>query len=87
MNGSIGKWFRTTVGVRQGCPLQHFSGTDHARCSGRIGDRNLTNLQFADDIDVVAVKDQELEALVGSIESTKHAQGLRRSSVLRRPNW
>ena len=34
MNGSIGEWFRTTVGVRQGCPsvthpLQHFSRTDH----------------------------------------------------------
>ena len=34
MNGSIGEWFRTTVGVRQGCLLsptlfQIFSRTDH----------------------------------------------------------
>ena len=32
MNVSMGEWFRTTVGVKQGCillPLQHFSRTDH----------------------------------------------------------
>ena len=35
MNVSIGEWFRTTVGEKQGCllslthPLQHFSRTDH----------------------------------------------------------
>ena len=28
MNGSMGEWSRTTVGVRQKC-LQHFSKTDH----------------------------------------------------------
>ena len=31
-----------------------------------IGGRNITNLQFADDIDVLAEEEQELEALVGS---------------------
>ena len=40
-NSSIGDWFRTTVGVRQGClhththththPVQHISGKDHDR--------------------------------------------------------
>ena len=37
MNGSIGEWFRTTVGVRQGCRLSpiHFSRTDHVWCPGR----------------------------------------------------
>ena len=29
-----------------------------------IGGRNITNLRFADDIDAVAEKEQELEALV-----------------------
>ena len=32
MNDSIGEWFRSTVGIRQGCllsPLQHLSRTDH----------------------------------------------------------
>ena len=32
-----------------------------------IGSRNITNLQFADDIDAVAEKEQELEALIESL--------------------
>ena len=83
INGSIGVGggFRTTVGVRQWCLLsptllQHFSRTDHAWCPGRtwwnvsIGGRNITNLRFADDIDAVAEEQQELEALVESLDKT-----------------
>ena len=29
MNDSMSEWFRTKVGVRQGCLLQDFSRTDH----------------------------------------------------------
>ena len=49
-----------------------------------IGGRNITNLRFADDIVALAEKGQELEVLVKV--STKPAQGIRRSSELRRPN-
>ena len=35
-----------------------------------IGDRNITNLRFADDIDALAEKEQELEALVESLDKT-----------------
>ena len=35
-----------------------------------IGGRNITNLQFADDIDALAEKGQELEALGESIDKT-----------------
>ena len=35
-----------------------------------IGGRNITNLRFADDIDAVAEKEQELEALVRSLDKT-----------------
>ena len=35
-----------------------------------IGGRNITNLQFADDIDVLAEEEQELEALVESLDKT-----------------
>ena len=57
-------------------PLQHFSRTDHVWCPGRtwwegsIGGRNITNLQFADDIDALAEEEQELEALVESLDKT-----------------
>ena len=35
-----------------------------------IGRRTITNLQFADDIDALAEEEQELEALVESLDQT-----------------
>ena len=35
-----------------------------------IGGRNITNLRFADDVDFLAEKEQELEALVESPDKT-----------------
>ena len=81
MNGSIGEWFRTTVGVRQGCllspilfniflerimsdPMEEYDG------KVSIGGRNITNLRFADDIDALPEEEQELEALVESLDKT-----------------
>ena len=88
MNGSIGEWFRTTVGVRQGCLLSPTlfnifferimsDALEEHDEKVSIGGRNITNLRFADE-------EQELEALVES--STKPAQCIRWRSVLRRPN-
>ena len=63
-NSSIGNWFRTTAGVRQGCLLSSTlfniflerimtdALEDHITVS--IGDRTITNLRFADDIDSLA---------------------------------
>ena len=81
MNGSIGERFRTTVGVRQGCllsptlfniflePIMSDALEEH---DGKvsIGGRNITNLRFADDIDALAEEEQELEALVESLDKT-----------------
>ena len=63
MNGSIGKRFRTTVGVRQGCLLS-------PRLFNILGGRNITNLRFVDDTDALAEEEQELEALVESLDIT-----------------
>ena len=49
-----------------------------------IGGRNITNLPFADDIDALAEEEQELEALVESLDKT--CKGIRWRSVRRRPN-
>ena len=35
-----------------------------------IGGRNITNVRFADDIDALAEEEQELEALVESLDKT-----------------
>ena len=64
-NGSVGEWFRTTVGVRQGCLLSPnlfniFLGRimtdalEDYEGSVSISSRTITNLRFADDIDVLA---------------------------------
>ena len=80
MNG-IGEWFRTTVGVRQGCLLSPTlfniflerimsDAPEEHDAKVSIGGRNITNLRFADDIDALAVEEQELEALVESLDKT-----------------
>ena len=37
-----------------------------------IGGRYITNLRFADDIDALAEEEQELEALVKSLDKTRY---------------
>ena len=80
MNGSIGEWFRTD-GVRQGCLLsptlfniflKRIMSDALEEHDGKvsIGGRNITNLRFADDIDALAEEEQELEALVESLDKT-----------------
>ena len=67
LNSSIGDWFRTTVGVRQGCllspthPLQHISGKDsdrHLRRTLSVEGRTVKNPRFADDIDGLAGEEE-----------------------------
>ena len=78
MNGSIGQWFRTTVGVRQGCLLffniflERIMSDALEEHDGKvsIGGRNTTNLRFADDIDALNEEEQELETLVESLDKT-----------------
>ena len=81
MNGSMGEWLRTTVRVRHGhllsLTLIHIflkriisdALEEHGRRVS-IGRINITNLEFADDIDAQAEEEQELEALVESLDKT-----------------
>ena len=75
MNDSTGEWFRTTVGVRQGCLLsptlfkiflERIMSDALKVHFGKV--RTITNLRFADDIDALAEEEQELEALVESLD-------------------
>ena len=74
-NNSIGDWFKTSVGVRQGCLLSSTlfnillesimidAREDHAGTVS-IGGRAITNLRFTDEIDRLAGTETELANLV-----------------------
>ena len=81
MHGRIGEWFRTIVGVRQGChlsptlfsiSLEWIMSEVLREHDGKvsIGGRNITNLRFADDIDALAEEEQGREALDKSLDKT-----------------
>ena len=71
-------------------PLQHFlerimsDALEEHDGKVSIGGRNITNLRFADDIVALAEEEQELEALVESVDKT--CTSIRWRSVRRRPN-
>ena len=80
-NGSTGEWFRTTVGVRQGCLLSSTffnifleriicEALDDHEGSVSIGGRLITNFRFADDIVVNAEKEEEAGVLVDRLDTT-----------------
>ena len=86
-NNSIGDWFRTTVGVRQGCLLSPTlfnifleriltdASEDHEG-TVNIGGRTITNLRFADDIDGLAGEEEELANLVERLDKASTAYGM-----------
>ena len=86
-NGSIGDWFRTTVGVRQACLLSPTlfnislerimtdASEDHEGIVS-IGGRPITNLRFSDDIDGLAGEKEELANLVERVDKASIAYGM-----------
>ena len=85
-NGSIGDWFRTTVGVRQGCLLSPTlfniflerimtDALEDHEGTVSIGCRTITNLRFADDIDGLA-GEEELANLVERFDKASTANGM-----------
>ena len=82
-NGSIGDWFRTTVGVRQGCLLSltlfkifleriMTDALEVHESTVSIGGRIITDLRFGDDIDGLA-GEEELANLVERFNKTSTA--------------
>lgn len=79
LNGGIGDWFRTTVGVIQGCLLSptlfnifletimNDAQEDH-RGTVNIGGRTIIDLRFPDDIDGLAGKEEEQASLVDRLD-------------------
>ena len=87
LDGDIGEWFRTTVGVRQGCLLSPTlfniflerimadALADH-HSTVSIGGRNVSNLRFADDIDGLAGSQEELAELIKRLDESCSAFGM-----------
>ena len=77
--GSTGDWFRTMVGVRQGCLLSPTlfniflegimcEALDHHEGSISIGGRLITNFRF-DDIIVIAEEEEKADVLVDRLDT------------------
>ena len=86
-NSSLGDWFRTTVGVRQGYLLSPtlFSiflerimtdALEDHEGTVSIGGRTITNFCFADDIDGLAGEEEELAKLVERLDKASTAYGM-----------
>ena len=86
-NSSIGDWFRTTAEVRQGCLLSltlfnifleriMTDAIEDHEGTVSTGDRTITNLRFADDIDGSAGEEEELAKLVECLDKTSTAYGM-----------
>ena len=91
LNSDIGDYFKTTVGVRQGCllspvlfnlflekimreTLHNFNSTIS------IGGRTLSNLRFADDIDLMGGSKEELQELTDRLTERSGKYGMEVSS-------
>ena len=85
-NSSMGDWFRTTVGVRQGSLLSPTlfniflerimtdALQDHEGTVS-IGGRTITNLRFADDIDGLAGEEEDLANSFERLDKASTAYG------------
>ena len=86
-SSSLGDWFQTTVGARQGCLLSPTlcniflerimtDALEDHEGTVSTGDRTITNLRFADDIDGLAGEEEELANLVEHLDKASTAYGV-----------
>ena len=86
-NNNIGDWFKTTVGVRQGCLLSPTlfniflerimtDALENHQGTVSIGGRPITNLRFADDIDGLAGNEFELASLMEKLDKASSNFGM-----------
>ena len=86
-NSSIGDWFRTTIGGRQGCLLSptffnifleriKTDALEYHEGTDGIGGRTIANFRFADDIVGLAGKKEGLAKLVERLDKAFTAYGM-----------
>ena len=86
-NSSLGEWFRTTVGVQQGCLLSPTlfdifmerimtDTLEDYEGTVSIGGRTITSLRFANDFNGLAGEEEELANLIESLDKASTAYGM-----------
>ena len=84
----IGEWFRTTVGVRQGCLLSPVlfniflerimqDTLENTMATVKVGGRSIDNLRFADDIALISGSQQELQGLSDGLNAKSTRFGMK----------
>ena len=87
INNVTGSFFNITVGVRQGCLLSPvlfnifleqimINTLDEYTSTISIGGRKISNLRFADDIDLIAGSNTELQDLTNRLVESSKAHGM-----------
>ena len=87
INNVTGSFFNTTVGVRRGCLLSPvlfniflkqimINTLDEYTSTISIGGQKISNLRFADDIDLIAGNNTELQDLTNRLVESSKAHGM-----------
>ena len=82
-------WFKLGKGVRQGCVLSPYlfnlhaeyimqnAGLDDVQAGIKISRRNINNLNYADDITLMAESKEELESFLKKVKEESEKAGLK----------
>ena len=82
-------WFQIGKGVRQGCILSpclfnfytecimRNAGLEEAQAGTKIDDRNINNLRYADDTNLMAESEEELKSLLMKVKEESEKVGLK----------
>src|SRR6218665_1258064 len=88
IDGELNKWFRVTMGVRQGCGLSSYLfnlileavmnlALKDTEIGGNINGKMINNLRFADDIDLIAEEKHQLQELTDRVQNSSKRFGLK----------
>jgi len=84
-------WFKIAKGVCQGCILSPYlfsfcveyitwnAGLNEAQAGIKIARRNINNLKYADDITLMAEREEELKSLLMKVKEESEKAGLKLS--------